>query len=274
MFIQTEDTVDPNKLKFIPGQEVYPNGAEISVDNAHQSPLAQKLFGLGGITKISLTANDIFVTKSNEFEWHALRPQILATIMEHFLSGGPIMINTETRNPASSESDISELEGAAAEIEEIVNTRIRPAAKDSGGDVSFKAFKNGIAYLHFEGPGYGLIQPIKNMLRHYVPELEDVRDAIDLEERPGLKTEEGKAILRLLEEQINPQVASHGGHISLIDVKADTAFVRLEGGCQGCSASSATLRQGVEIEIKKLVPSIAQVVDITDHAAGSNPYYS
>ena len=112
------------------------------------------------------------------------------------------------------------------------------------------------------------------MLKHYVPEVEDVRDAIDLEDRPGLETEEGKAILQLLNDQINPQVAGHGGHISLIDVKEDMVFVRLEGGCQGCSASSATLRQGVEVEIKKLIPSISQVVDVTDHSAGSNPYYS
>ena len=130
------------------------------------------------------------------------------------------------------------------------------------------------AYLRFEGAAYGLMQPIQNMLKHYVPEVEDVRDAIDLEDRPGLQTDEGKAILQLLDDQINPQVAAHGGHISLIDVKEDTAFVRLEGGCQGCSASSATLRQGVEVEIKKLVPSIAQVVDVTDHSAGANPYYS
>ena len=118
------------------------------------------------------------------------------------------------------------------------------------------------------------MQPIQNMLQHYVPEVEDVRDAIDLEDRPGLQTDEGKAILELLDSQINPQVAGHGGHISLIDVKDNTAFVRLEGGCQGCSASSATLRQGVELEIKKLVPTIAQVVDVTDHSAGANPYYS
>ena len=72
---------------------------------------------------------------------------------------------------------------------------------------------------------------------------------------------------------VHPQVAAHGGHISLIDVKENTAFVRLEGGCQGCSASSATLRQGVEVEIKKLVPTIAQVIDVTDHSAGANPYY-
>ena len=167
-----------------------------------------------------------------------------------------------------------ELTGPASEIREIVDTRIRPAAKDGGGDITFRAFKDGVAYLRFEGPAYGLMQAVENMLKHYVPEVEDVRDAIDLEERPGLQTEEGKAILKLLEDHINPQVAGHGGHISLIDVKENTAFVRLEGGCQGCTASSATLRQGVEVEIKKLVPSIAQVVDVTDHSAGANPYYS
>ena len=189
------------------------------------------------------------------------------------MAGLPVINDTEQPSEVSPDQT-EELTGPALEIQEIVNTRIRPAAKDGGGDVSFKAFNDGIAYIRFEGSAYGLMQPIQNMLQHYVPEVEDVRDAIDLEDRPGLQTDEGKAILELLDSQINPQVAGHGGHISLIDVKDNTAFVRLEGGCQGCSASSATLRQGVELEIKKLVPTIAQVVDVTDHSAGANPYYS
>jgi len=272
MFIQTEETTHADTLRFIPGRDVYPAGAELTPADAARSPLAKRIFDLGSVVKVSLGADDVRVTKSGEAEWHVMRPQILAAIMDHFMAGMEVM--DPSAAPPAMEEEEEELTGPAAEIKEIVDSRIRPAAKDGGGDITFKAFMDGIAYLRFEGAAYGLMQPIQNMLKHYVPEVEDVRDAIDLEDRPGLQTDEGKAILQLLDEHINPQVAGHGGHISLIDIKDDTAFVRLEGGCQGCSASSATLRQGVEVEIKKLVPSIAQVVDVTDHSAGSNPYYS
>ncbi|MGB0629578.1 MAG: NifU family protein [Alphaproteobacteria bacterium] len=271
MFIQTEETSHADTLRFIPGRDVYPAGAELAPADAVRSPLAKRIFDLGSVVKVTLGADDIRVTKAGDAEWHVLRPQVLAAVMDHFMSGLEVM---DANSAPTSEEAEEELTGPAAEIKEIVDSRIRPAAKDGGGDITFKAFKDGIAYLRFEGAAYGLMQPIQNMLKHYVPEVEDVRDAIDLEDRPGLQTDEGKAILQLLDEHINPQVAGHGGHISLIDVKENTAFVRLEGGCQGCSASSATLRQGVEVEIKKLVPSIAQVVDVTDHSAGSNPYYS
>jgi Fe-S cluster biogenesis protein NfuA len=277
MFIQTEETASPEILRFMPGRDVYAPGADLTAADAARSPLAQRIFDLGSVSRISLGTDDIKVTKTADAEWHILRPRVLAAIMDHYMSGADIVDESATPVAPAADADdaaAEELTGPAKEIQEIVDTRIRPAAKDGGGDVTFRAFKDGIAYLRFEGAAYGLMQPIQNMLKHYVPEVEDVRDAIDLEDRPGLNTPEAKAILELLDSQINPQVASHGGHISLIDVKKDTAFVRLEGGCQGCSASSATLRQGVEVEIKKLVPSIVEVVDITDHSAGATPYYS
>ena len=91
--------------------------------------------------------------------------------------------------------------------------------------------------------------------------------------RPGLDTQEGQAIQGLLEQRINPQVASHGGRISLVDVQDDTAYIRLEGACQGCGMADVTLKQGVVKEIKALVPAIGTVLDVTDHAGGTNPYY-
>ena len=91
--------------------------------------------------------------------------------------------------------------------------------------------------------------------------------------KPGLDTAEGKAIQNLLETKINPQVASHGGRISLVDVQDDTAYIRLEGACQGCGMADVTLKQGVVKEIKALVPAIGTVLDVTDHAGGANPYY-
>ena len=271
MFIQTEETASPEIVRFLPGRDVLPGRTLdfASAAEAADAPLARRLFALNSVARVALGAKDVRVTKAPDAEWHVLRPQVLAAIMDHFMSGEPVV---EER--LASDGGEEELSGPAAEIREIVDTRIRPAARDGGGDVAFGAFRNDIAYLRFEGSAYGLMQPIRNMLQHYVPEVKDVRDAIELEDRPGLGTEEGKAILALLDERINPQVAAHGGHISLIDVRDRTTFVRLEGGCQGCAASSATLRQGVEIEIKKLIPSIAHVVDVTDHSAGTNPYYS
>lgn len=277
MFIQTEETASPETMRFLPGREVHAAGIEFAADDAARSPLAKRLFGLGSVSRVAFGADDIRVTRTPGAEWHILRPQILAAVMDHFLSGLPVMDEAATApaDPAPAEDAEPEaLTGPAAEIREIVDTRIRPAAKDGGGDVSFRAFRDGVAYLRFEGSAYSLMQPIQNMLKHYVPEVTDVRDAIDLEDRPGLRTEEGKAIRELLDLQINPAVAGHGGHISLIDVKDDTVFLRLEGGCQGCSSSSATLRQGVEVQIKQHVPSIARVVDVTDHSAGATPYYS
>ena len=91
--------------------------------------------------------------------------------------------------------------------------------------------------------------------------------------RPGLNSEAGLAIRQLLEERINPSIASHGGRISLVDVMGEKAFVRLEGGCQGCGMADVTLKQGVATEIKALVPEITEVLDVTDHAGGENPYY-
>ena len=111
------------------------------------------------------------------------------------------------------------------------------------------------------------------MLKHYVPEVERVLDYRDAIPKPGLDTPEGRAIKEILDTRVNPSVAAHGGHISLIDVVGPRAYIRMEGGCQGCGMANATLKDGVEVEIKKEVPSIQQVLDVTDHAEGTNPYY-
>ena len=91
--------------------------------------------------------------------------------------------------------------------------------------------------------------------------------------KPGLETEDGKAIQALLDQKINPMVASHGGQITLVDVQDDTVFIRMGGGCQGCGMADVTLKQGVTKQIQALVPKITQVLDVTDHAGGTNPYH-
>ena len=153
-------------------------------------------------------------------------------------------------------------------------TRIKPAAEQMGGDVLYKAYKNGTVYVEFIGPTKALIGGMTNVIGHYVPEVQSVRDFRDAIPKPGLDTPIGQAIQIVLDEKVNPAVAGHGGHISLIDVKGDTAFIRLEGGCQGCGMADATLKQGVEVEIKSAVPEIISVLDVTDHADGTNPYYT
>ncbi|MCZ6530231.1 MAG: NifU family protein [Chloroflexi bacterium] len=106
-----------------------------------------------------------------------------------------------------------------------------------------------------------------------MPEIDAIKDYRDAIPKPGLDTPEGKEIQRLLDERINPAVAAHGGHIALVDVQDDTVYIRLEGGCQGCGMADVTLKQGIETEIKQLVPKITSVLDATDHAGGENPYY-
>ena len=161
----------------------------------------------------------------------------------------------------------------AAKIKELINTRIKPVANQDGGDVKFRGFKDGVVFLEMTGTAPGLMAGVENMLRHYVPEVESVADYRDALPKPGLDTPEGKAIRQILDERINPQVAGHGGHIALVDVQEDTVYIRLEGGCQGCGMADVTLKQGVAREIQSLVPAIKNVLDVTDHAGGTNPYY-
>ena len=161
----------------------------------------------------------------------------------------------------------------AAKIKDLIDTRIKPVASQNGGDVNYRGFKGGIVFLEITGAASELMMGIENMLRHYVPEVEGVADYRDATPKPGLETAEGKLIRQLLDERINPQVASHGGHIALVDVQDDTVYIRLEGGCQGCGMADVTLKQGVATEIQSLVPAITAVLDVTDHAGGTNPYY-
>ncbi len=180
-------------------------------------------------------------------------------------------------DPIEAEDDLIEGDDTdpelAAKIKDLIDTRIKPVASQNGGDVNYRGFKGGIVFLEITGAASELMMGIENMLRHYVPEVEGVADYRDAIPKPGLETAEGKLIRQRLDERINPQVASHGGHIALVDVQDDTVYIRLEGGCQGCGMADVTLKQGVATEIQSLVPAITTVLDVTDHAGGTNPYY-
>ena len=125
-------------------------------------------------------------------------------------------IGTTRDHGSAAATDPAELGGEdpiGAQIKDLIDTRIRPAATQDGGDVTFRGFKDGVVYLEFHGSASSLMNGIENMLRHYVPEVEAVKDHRDALPKPGLETPEGKAIQDFLEEQVNPAVAAHGGHI-------------------------------------------------------------
>ena len=275
MFIQTEPTPNPAQMKFLPGQTVLPSGTAHfrDVGASERSPLAQRLFAVEGVTAVFLDQNSIIVSKSDDTEWHFLKTFTLAAIMNHFTAGEAVILDDEA--PALSEQDLTDPDAdpeIIANIKDLLDSHVTPALSGDG-EAIYRGFKNGMVILELLGSAGGLRLNIEQMLRHYLHEIEGVVDFADMASKPGLETEDGRAIRRLLDEHINPQVASHGGHIALVDVAGDTVYLRLEGGCQGCGMADVTLKQGVANEIRDLVPSIAHVLDVTDHAGGTNPYY-
>ena len=266
MFIQTEALTEPERMKFLPGCTVLDSGASGSVSfgdaiEAVKSPLARRLFAVDEVGAVELGAEHIIVTKTAATEWQVLKPTVLGAIMEHFVSGEPVLLA-----PAAGAPD-------AVEAAELIDTRIRPTAAQGGGDVTFHGYKGGYVLLDMQGSALQLKAGIENMLRHYIPEIKGVKDYREDLPKPGMNTPQAAAIQDLLDNSINPAVAMHGGHIALVDVQEDTVYIRLEGGCQGCGMADVTLKQGIEVQIKQAVPEISKVLDVSDHASGENPYY-
>lgn len=179
MFIQTEATPNPATMKFIPGVGVMPNGTANFPDQstAKRSPLAERLFAVEGVTGVFLGADFVTVTKGAT-EWHHLKPAILGVIMEHFTAGKPVILD-EAAVEASSEGQDSDV---VATIKELIETRVRPAVAQDGGDILFHGFEDGVVFLHMQGSCQGcpsstatLRHGIESMLKHYVPEVVEVR---------------------------------------------------------------------------------------------------
>jgi len=272
MFIQTEITSDPDLVKFLPGKAVW-EGEEVTFSDpvsAERSPLAARLFDVEAVTGVRFGADFIGVTKLKDGDWQLMKPAILGAIMEHYVAGLPMITDGEVEVEEDFDSVDAEL---VTEIKELLSTRVGPAIAESGGEVKFRGYREGRVIVELSGSANSYRTGIENLLRHYVAEFVELVDYRDSKPKPGLQTENGKAVRRLLDERINPSVATHGGHIALVDVQEDTVYIRLEGGCQGCGMADVTLKQGVEVEIKKEVPSIAHVLDVTDHDGGANPYY-
>ena len=179
MFIQTETTPNPLTLKFLPGVPVMHGGATAfytNADAAKNSPLATDLFKIKDVCAVFLGSDFVTITRAEEAGWDIMKPALLTTIMEHFVANRPVIKTPEaaaaTGVPAEADSDI------VKQIKELIETRVRPAVAQDGGDIIFKDFKEGVVQLELHGACSGcpsstatLKQGIENMLKHYVPEV-------------------------------------------------------------------------------------------------------
>ena len=193
MFIQTESTPNPNTLKFLPGRDVLGastlgrNGRDFaSVDVADASPLAVAIFATEGVTRVYLGEEFVSVTKTDDADWAHLKPFVLGAIMEHFVANRPVLLDTASATAETAEEDDRVYEGDAAEIvdqiKELIDTRVRPAVAQDGGDITFNGFRDGVVYLNMKGSCAGcpsstatLKHGIENLLRHFIPEVTEVR---------------------------------------------------------------------------------------------------
>ncbi len=191
MFIQTEQTPNPEVLKFLPGREVLGDGSREfrSAEEGAASPLAQSLFAISGVARVFFGPDFLTVTKAGPaVEWGHLKAPILAAVMDHYTSGAPLLVEGDG---AVSHDDEEVYEGEAAqivaEIKDLLDTRIRPAVAQDGGDILFSKFepKTGILWLHMKGACSGcpsssatLRSGVENMMRHYVPEVTRVEQTL------------------------------------------------------------------------------------------------
>jgi Fe-S cluster biogenesis protein NfuA len=180
MFIQTEETPNPAALKFLPGREVLPEGVAdfTNREAAARSPLARLLFEIDGVAGVFLGSDFITVTKAGDRTWQTLKPMVLGAVMDHFTSGAPVLEGEQSLDDEIGSDADDEI---VATIRELIDTRVRPAVAQDGGDIIYKGFKNGTVYLHMRGSCAGcpsstatLKMGIENMLKHYVPEVTQV----------------------------------------------------------------------------------------------------
>jgi Fe-S cluster biogenesis protein NfuA len=184
MFIQTETTPNPATLKFLPGREVLPAGTLDMRDRtqALASPLATRLFEIDNVGGVFFGTDFIAVTKADG-DWQQLKPMLLGAIMEHFMSGVPILNEGMTTDGPSADEFFDEKDAeTVAQIKDLIETRVRPAVANDGGDITFRGFKDGIVYLDMKGACSGcpsstatLRHGIQNLLRHFVPDVVEVR---------------------------------------------------------------------------------------------------
>ena len=193
MFIETETTPNPSTLKFLPGREVMPSGTRdfASPEDAEASPLAQALFDTGEVTGVFYGSDFVSVTAAPGVSWGELKPQVVAVLLDHFVSEAPLFAGGDAGGiavpPEEDMADIEDDEGTediVAQINELIETRVRPAVASDGGDIRYRGFRDGVVYLQMQGACSGcpsstatLKHGIEGLLKHYVPEVKEVRAA-------------------------------------------------------------------------------------------------
>jgi Fe-S cluster biogenesis protein NfuA len=191
MFIETETTPNPATLKFLPGRQVMASGTRDFADSeaAEASPLASALFSMGDVTGVFFGSDFVSVTAAPGADWAALKPQVVAVLLDHFVSEAPLFAGGDAAGfavPAEDETGEDNPEDAdvIAQIRELIETRVRPAVAGDGGDIVYRGFREGVVYLQMQGACSGcpsstatLKQGIEGLLKHYVPEVTEVRAA-------------------------------------------------------------------------------------------------
>jgi len=184
MFIQTEQTPNPQTLKFLPGKVVMDEGTAFyqKIDEAGDSPFARRLFAVEGVEGVFFGSDFITITKSDVYEWQTMKPSILAGIIDHFNSNDKTVeksASKDAENNLEIKEDDSEI---VKQIKELLDTRVRPAVAMDGGDIIYNDFEDGVVYLKMQGACSGcpsstatLKMGIENMLKHYIPEVQEVR---------------------------------------------------------------------------------------------------
>ena len=191
MFIETETTPNPATLKFLPGRKVMPSGTRnfASPEDAEASPLAQALFDTGEVTGVFFGGEFVSVTAAPGAEWASLKAQVVAVLLDHFISEAPLFAGPDASGisiPAEDEDMGDDPADAdiVDQIKELLETRIRPAVANDGGDIRYRGFREGVVYLQMQGACSGcpsstatLKHGIEGLLKHYVPEVTEVRAA-------------------------------------------------------------------------------------------------
>lgn len=184
MFIQTENTPNPATVKFIPGVDVMPSGVAefLNEEDAVKSPLAERLFNIAGVQGVFFGSDFVSVTKRDAVEWGEIKARVLSAVMQHFSMGEPLF--KDGLDVAAIDDDL--LDEISKQIKELIETRVRPAVAQDGGDIIFERFEQGIVYLKMRGACSGcpsstvtLKNGVETMLRHYVPEVLEVRQSAE-----------------------------------------------------------------------------------------------
>ena len=184
MFIQTEQTPNPQTLKFLPGKVVMVEGTAFyqNIDEAGDSPFAKRLFAVDGVEGVFFGSDFITITKNESFDWQVMKPSVLGSIIDHFNSDEMTIENSNYKEAEKSLENNVDDSDIVKQIKELLDTRVRPAVAMDGGDIIYNDFEDGIVYLKMQGACSGcpsstatLKMGIENMLKHYIPEVQEVR---------------------------------------------------------------------------------------------------